>query len=55
MYACAHLFVCVDACGDHKSMLNPLELELLVVVICQKWVLRIELNSSARLLCVFGN
>lgn len=49
------LCVCIDTCHvcggiheDQKKVLNLLELELQVAVICWMWVLRNKLGSSGR-------
>jgi hypothetical protein len=44
----------VCACRIQKRMLDPLELELLVVVDHQIWVLGTEHRSSGRAVCAFN-
>lgn len=43
----------LGACGNQKRVLDPLELELHVIVKCPKWVLGTRLRASA-LVAYFG-
>ena len=50
---CTH--VSASACRIQERVLDPLELELQAVVSHLMWVLRTELGSSPRVLCVLNN